>query len=499
MSRGARNLLREFFHPDRGLLDRYMRTQKRIHIDSEIRRRQEARNKFSKFIKFVKPDFYISPFHCKIIKEIEAMFTGDYFLTLSCPPRWGKSELCSRLLPAFLLGINPFYNIVLASYSQQLANKNMRDVLRVMSSPEYKILFPRSIIPTKMDRNFIARQDFTELINPDDSFKKSGSIKGVGVGSSLTGFGAHYLICDDLHKDRNEADSDAFRNKVIEWYQNVARTRLDDINSKVILVGTRFHPNDIIGTCLQNKTGDKWQEIKLPAIADKDYPDLHVKTDESLWADKFPIDELNKTKESIGLQEFNCLYLQNPVAIGNLAFNFIPQYTDLMLPRDMRQACVISIDPALGNSKNSDYSSITIAMRCPRTKKIYIDSYHERCKVDELIQRICALAMQHKPDAITIEKNNFQSLLLNPLNDALLRSGIYTRLLGINNTVKKETRILRLAQFLPNILFYKSSMNEILVNNIKMYPQIQFDDPADSCEMAIRALIEVVNSSAAYA
>ena len=488
----AMSLVRQFFFPEKSWqIDSHAREMRRILIKSELANRKDAREKFACFVKFIKPDFFMAPFHAKICNEIDMMIRENHFLTLSCPPRFGKSELTSRLLPAFLLGQNSKNNIVLASYSQSLASKNMRDCLRIMSDPKYKLLFPNTILPTKLDKNYLNRQDFTELVCFIDGFQKWGSIKSVGVGASLTGFGASYLILDDLHKDREEANSSIMREKCIDWYNAVARTRLDDQHGKIVIIGTRFHTGDIIGTVTENKTGDQWKSIVMPAIAEVD--DEFRKVGESLWHDKFPPDELNKIKESIGIQEFSCLYQQNPLSQGNTAFSFTPQFTDFNLQADLRQGCVISIDPSLGNSKSSDYSSITIAQRCIKTKKIYIDSWHERLKSNELIEKIVYLVGLYKPDSVVMEKNGFQSLLLNPLNDALLKRGLYTKLSGINNSVEKRTRILRLQQFIPHMIFVQNKMNQILTDNIKCYPVVSYDDPCDSLEMAMRALVEICN------
>lgn len=493
MSKGARSLAREFFHPDVYMIDFHILLERRTRFASELHRRHLARTKFACFVKYINPSFFLAPFHNDICKEVDELIAGNHFLTLSCPPRHGKSELISRLLPAYLLGRNSNQNIILASYSQSLANKNMRDCLRIMSSPAYKVLFPDTILPNhRLDKNYIARQDFTELVCPHDGAQKWGSIKACGASSALTGFGAQYLILDDLHKDREEANSDIMREKVIDWYNAVARTRLDDKNGKICIVGTRFHTADLIGTVTDNKTADTWKQIVFPAIAEKDEP--HRKAGEALWSERHPVDQLNIIKEAIGIQEFSCLYQQNPVSSGNTAFQFSPQYTHEMLPDDRRQGCVIAVDPSLGQSKSSDYSSITIAQRCLKTKKLYIDSWHERLKTNELLDRICGFVQMYKPDALYIEKNNFQSLLLNPLNEKLLQRGLYTKLSGINNSVEKKIRILRLQQFLPNILFLDNKMNRILVDNIATYPVVSYDDPCDSLEMAIRGLVELVNS-----
>lgn len=69
----------------------------------------------------------------------------------------------------------------------------------------------------------------------------------MGVGGSITGKGANIFIIDDPVKDREQANSATIQAKVIDWYDSVALTRLQDQNSSIILIMTRWNPNDLGG------------------------------------------------------------------------------------------------------------------------------------------------------------------------------------------------------------------------------------------------------------
>ena len=57
------------------------------------------------------------------------------------PPQHGKSELTSRRLPAYILGINPKAKIIGCSYSADLATSFNRDVQRIIDDEKYKDVF----------------------------------------------------------------------------------------------------------------------------------------------------------------------------------------------------------------------------------------------------------------------------------------------------------------------------------------------------------------------
>ena len=53
------------------------------------------------------------------------------------------------------------------------------------------------------------------------------------------------MIIDDPVKDREQANSATIQAKVIDWYDSVALTRLQDQDSAIILIMTRWNPNDL--------------------------------------------------------------------------------------------------------------------------------------------------------------------------------------------------------------------------------------------------------------
>lgn len=55
------------------------------------------------------------------------------------------------------------------------------------------------------------------------------------------------MIIDDPVKDREQANSATIQAKVIDWYDSVALTRLQDQDSAIILIMTRWNPNDLGG------------------------------------------------------------------------------------------------------------------------------------------------------------------------------------------------------------------------------------------------------------
>jgi hypothetical protein len=228
-------------------------------------------------------------------------------LMIFLPPRAGKSQLVSRCFPAYFLGHNPEFDVICATYGQDLADDMGRYVRSILNDQSFIALFPDATVATgsnAADRIDLARR---------------GSYRAVGRGSSLTGRGSHVLIIDDPIKDADEADSATIQEGLRDWYLTTARTRLAP-GGGVIIVQTLWSLNDLpfclLDAMKEDEKADKWMVYKYPAIATMD--EAHRKKGEALHPERFPIDELERTRATFysagKARWWNSLYQQNPTA-----------------------------------------------------------------------------------------------------------------------------------------------------------------------------------------
>ena len=102
----------------------------------------------------------------------------------------------------------------------------------------------------------------------------------VGAGGSITGKGADLLIIDDPIKNSAEAASLNLRDKLWDWFNSTAMTRLEP-GGIVIVVMTRWHEDDLCGRIIANNhiitpdeyfnnqsslPDDFWVLAQIPAI-----------------------------------------------------------------------------------------------------------------------------------------------------------------------------------------------------------------------------------------
>lgn len=155
-----------------------------------------------------------------------------------------------------------------------------------------------------------------------------GVYRSCGVGSVPTGEGFDLILIDDPVKSREEAESDAYRERAWEWYGDLYTRR--EPGAAIVLIQTRWHEDDLAGKLLSQaqQGGDQWEVICLPALAedqrDRDFwaekwglpqgePDpLGRAPGAALWPARFDEKELTQTREVKGSYAFGAEYQQRP-------------------------------------------------------------------------------------------------------------------------------------------------------------------------------------------
>lgn len=155
------------------------------------------------------------------------------YLDIEVPYRHGKSDLVSRALPAFFLGVMAAENpdIIMTGYGESLIHGFSHDTKAIIRSPEYQELFPEVKIKVGEDK--------VEEWKIEDS---TGKVVCVPLGGQIMGKGARLLIIDDFLKSKASARSDKERDKVWEAITD-AMTRLGPVHI-VIFCATSWHIDD---------------------------------------------------------------------------------------------------------------------------------------------------------------------------------------------------------------------------------------------------------------
>jgi predicted phage terminase large subunit-like protein len=274
--------------------------------EAELRRRD-----FGEWLTYVTPNWsWYWPHLVAVRKQLARITAGENNrLMIFLHPRLGKSEMTTIRYPVWRLERNPELKIIAGAYNQTLASKFGRKARRIAIERGLELAHDRA-----------AADDWETVAG--------GGFRAVGVGAGITGLGGDLIVIDDPIKNREEANSEAYRNRVWEWYTDDLYTRLEPGGS-IVLIMTRWHEDDLAGRLLGDKGGDDWTVVRIPALAEtqKDRDDYHKraylpvgepdplgrKPGQATCPDRYNGDTLERIRGVLG-NSFHALYQQRPTA-----------------------------------------------------------------------------------------------------------------------------------------------------------------------------------------
>jgi predicted phage terminase large subunit-like protein len=216
-------------------------------------------------------------------------------LLLFAPPRHGKSVLTSHYFPAWFLLTHPDKRVILTSYEADFAaqwGRKVRDTINRWG--------PVFGVRVRTDSKAADRWELEG---------HGGGMQTAGAGGAILGKGADLFIVDDPVKNAEEALSPVYREKVWNWYNSTADTRLEP-GARVVVTQQRWHTEDLGGRLKTEQPGD-WEEVSLAALA---LPGDVLKRAEgrALWPERYDEAELERKRRNAPTW-FRAQYQQQPL------------------------------------------------------------------------------------------------------------------------------------------------------------------------------------------
>ena len=299
---------------------------------------EQARDSMFDFVTYTKPNYTMGWFNQLICKKLD-QFLKDVedgktpILMIFAPPRSGKSELVSTRFPAFVMGKKPGWDIILSSYNQTQANKQSRFAKGVMREESYHDIFPDVHLPGSRFSDNVKKDSARDSIDEWETVHADGTPTGskyiaAGVGGSITGSGFNIGIIDDPVKDYAEAASPTVQENNIDWYDSTFFTRRDPKIHGILIILTRWHPEDLAGKLLSKakEAGVSYDVLSFPMVAEHDeHIELNGKNyllrkeGEILFPERMPPEYVEKAKMQSPLI-WSALYQQSPTIKGGSLF-----------------------------------------------------------------------------------------------------------------------------------------------------------------------------------
>jgi predicted phage terminase large subunit-like protein len=443
------------------------------------RKRQTlAQNDFLSFIAAIDPNYKFGV-HLKrlggLLMEVETNVKNR--IAVSMAPRMGKSQMISIYYPAWYLGKHPDHKVIVASHTADLAVVMARKVRNLISTPEYKAIFPQTNIAS--DAKAAAQWNTT----------KGGEYFAIGVGGALAGRGAHLIIADDpLSEQDIKAGNTASLDSTYEWFSAGLRTRLMP-EGKICVLHTRWHQRDLIGRLIKdsamNEGGDKYETFEFPAILNE-----NTEEEKSIWPEQWSLEALQQTRSSMHhiMWQWYAQYQQNPTAAeaAIIKRDWIRWWEkDDPPPVDF---IVQSFDTALTTKQRSDFSvchtwGVWHNEADGTENVILLNKVKGKYEFPELKAMAHEQFKEWQPDSVIVEAKASGQ----PLIDEMRRSGIFVQDFSPGKGQDKIARLNAVADMFASghVWFPENAWAAATVEEILAFPAGEHDDEVDTMTLAL--------------
>jgi predicted phage terminase large subunit-like protein len=275
---------------------------------------------FGDHIAHVYPKFPFTRHTTRLVEIGQRIGSGEIpRLLLMLPPRHYKSTIFSRFLPSWFLRRYPDRTWGQGAHSQPLAEEFGQ------AARDYFVASGGALDPSSAGKG---------------RWKVAGHLGGLwgaGVGKG-TGLPANFLNVDDPIKNRQEAESAAYRRQLYDWWSTVLNTR-EEPGCLKLITHTRWADADLIGWLLlqveeleRDGNGDAaepWHVMQLPMVAEPVQvamsgpvtlePDTR-EPGEVLDPDRFDAEWARKKRLNTPDRDWAALYQQRPQPSGGTVF-----------------------------------------------------------------------------------------------------------------------------------------------------------------------------------
>lgn len=449
----------------------------------ELKELETARKSYLDYVDYVHEKQWIRGKHlvkvCNTVQDfLEDKLINDKgqivnVLIVSMPPQHGKSQSITETLPSWYLGKFPDKRVIEVSYGDDLARKFGRRNKQKINEYGKKLFGIEISNESRSDTEFELKDH-------------RGSMISRGIMAGLTGQPGDLIIVDDPIKNRAEADSETYRERIWDEWLNSIKTRLS-AKGKVIVIQTRWHEDDLSGRIIKEKT-EKYYELNIPCEAQEN-DILGRNVGDALFPEIGKDNEwLKDFKKSYiggqGSRAWNALFQGRPISQeGNLIRREWWKYYKV-LPKVAVK--ILSVDATFKDSDKSDFVVIQVWGKIGANMYL-IDQVRNRMDFVQTIRAIEDMLNKH-PDctAKLIEDKANGSAIISVLRNKV--GGI----IPVNPIGGKEARVQAILPYIESGNVYLPENVDWLqdyLNEASAFPNGKNDDQIDCTSQALNRLI----------
>lgn len=459
-----------------------------------------------------------------ICEHLEAVADGEINrLLINIPPRCGKSSLISVAFPAWVWAqrfkgpiSGPGVQFLHASYAEKLSMRDSVKCRRLIKSPWYQGLWG--------DRySLMSDQDTKHRFSND----QGGERLITSISGTATGEGAMCFVIDDANA-ANEAESEATITTTNDWWDQSARTRLNNAKTGAFIgVQQRLAENDWTGHILESGA-DVWDHVCLPMRFEGwrsslktsiGWSDPRTIEGELLWPDRFSEDEVSSLERTLGIWGSSGQLQQSPSPRGGgiIKEDWWRRWDDKAFPP--MDYIIASLDTAYTEKEENDPSAMTVwgvfttdpvavqhrwmgadgrpqyadrSFTEEAPKVMLMHAWRERLEFHDLVKRAMETCSKLKVDKLVIENKAAGISTAQEIRRLMRNETVRIQLYNPGN-LDKQARLYSVQHlFSEGVIFAPDrEWAEMTIREVSQFPKGRYRDLTDTVSQALRHLRDI--------
>lgn len=440
----------------------------------------EARDSFFAFRQFINPNLKIGWWQREISRALQQFYIDlcdgkRPKLVIQAPPQHGKSLLVIDFL-AWLSGKNPDCKMIYTSFSERLGVRANLRLQRMFDGKKYQLIFPGTVINGTGKSQSVRNREIIEF------GAREGYFRNTTVCGSITGESLDLGVIDDPIKGREQANSITIRDKTYDWLTDDFFTRFSE-EAGLLCILTRWHVDDPIGRMLEHD--DTIKVLSYQAIAKND--EEHRAAGEALFPELKSLDFLEGVKRFISASSWESLYQQSPfIEEGEMfkpdnigVLEAVPVGTQFVRAWDFA-ATIGGGDWTVGFKLGKMPDGRLLIADVIRFQRAPEDVRSAMRNAADADSTRCKVRIPQDPGQAGKDQSQSMTRMLSGFNvvSKIVSGDKVTRAEGFASQVN-----------VGNVLMLRSSWNQSLINEMRMFPNGPNDDQIDAGSDAFNELV----------
>ena len=391
---------------------------------------------------------------CDIVERFESGKSKR--VAVSIPPQHGKTIHLSQIGLSWIWGKNPRKNILVVTYNQTRADELGHEFRQMIKdSPTFRQVFPEVEFQSDAKSKSFMQN------------KLGGKIFFIGVGGTITGRTADYIIIDDPFKGDDDEFTEGHLEKIWSWFYKVAYSRASN-RTKICVIHTRWVEDDLIGRLCDpthserdkrfKGIADDWEFMNIPGVIcddrlakalglklEKPYnakviEQFGTKPCTALWPQEKSLEFFAQWKRG-DPRSFSALVMGSPTPDDGMYFteDMVQTYMPEELPSNLR--FYSASDHAVSEKQKRDKTVIG-AVGIDEDDNIWVlpDLVWDQMETDRTVEELLSCFRRHNPSCHWMESELISKSFGPFLRKRMIEDRVYTLIDPVTPTKDKMSR-----------------------------------------------------------